>query len=65
MSSTNLFSVHFIARPLQSFPGEVQIYVRITISKKRLELSLKKKVPIQYWDVKNGAVTGIKNWCRN
>lgn len=60
MNSTNLFTVHFIARPLKSNPGEAQIYVRITVSRKRLELSLKKKVPITCWDVKSGCVTNDK-----
>jgi integrase len=60
MKSTNPFSVHFVARTLKTTPGEVHLYVRITVAKKRLEISLKKKVPAEQWDVKSGSVSGNK-----
>ena len=60
MNSTNLFTVHFIARPFKTTPGVAQIYARISVSRKRLELSLKKKVPIHCWEAKRGCVTGDK-----
>ena len=50
MKSTNPFAVHFIARPLKATPGEALLYVRISIARKRLEISLKKKVPVERWD---------------
>src|ERR1044072_5401645 len=60
MTSTNTFSVYFIARPIKAIPNEALIYVRLTVSKKRLEISLKKKVPVEYWDKKSGCVKGNK-----
>lgn len=60
MKSANTFAVHFIARPLKAHPQEALIYVRITVSKKRLEISLKKRIPVECWDVKAGCIKGNK-----
>ncbi|WP_132053079.1 site-specific integrase [Pseudocnuella soli] len=60
MKSTNPFSVHFVARTFKTTPGELHLYVRISVAHKRLEISLKKKVPADQWDVKSGSVKGNK-----
>lgn len=60
MKSTNTFGVYFIARPIKTNPNEALIYVRITVNKKRMEISVKKKVPIKNWDVKGGYIKGNK-----
>lgn len=60
MKSANTFGVHFIVRPLKATPGEALIYVRISVSRKRLEISLKKKIPIENWNVKGGCIKGNK-----
>ncbi len=60
MRATNPFAVHFIARPVKATPSDALIYVRICVAKKRLELSLKKNVPLQHWDVKAGCIKGNK-----
>lgn len=60
MKSTNPFAVHFIARPLKAAPGDALLYVRISIARKRLEISLKKKVPVEYWDSKGVCLKGNK-----
>lgn len=56
MNATNLFAVHFLARPIKLSPTEAILYVRISVGRKRLELSLRKKIPVEFWDVKKGLV---------
>jgi integrase/recombinase XerD len=58
MKSTNLFTVHFMVRPLKSKLPEAMIYVRISVGRKRLELSLRKKILLAYWDAKKGLIKG-------
>ncbi|MDB5207382.1 MAG: Arm DNA-binding domain, partial [Flavisolibacter sp.] len=60
MNATPPFAVHFLARRTPSLPGEAMIYLRISVARKQLELSLRKKVPRHCWDVKGGCVKGDK-----
>jgi site-specific recombinase XerD len=60
MKSTYPVGVHFIARPLKATPSDALLYVRISISRKRLEISLKRKVPVEHWNPKGGCLKGNK-----
>ena len=60
MNATPPFAVHFLARRIPTTPGEAMIYLRISAGRKQLELSLRKKVPRHFWDVKGGCVKGDK-----
>ncbi|MEJ7738588.1 MAG: Arm DNA-binding domain-containing protein [Chitinophagaceae bacterium] len=60
MKSTNTFGVQFIARSGTSASGLLSIYVRITVNKKRLEISLKKTVDPQLWNAKARRVRGTR-----
>lgn len=60
MKSTNLFAVHFIARPIKVLPSEALLYVRISVGQKRVEISLRKKIPLEHWDVKSGCIKSNK-----
>ncbi|HUC79496.1 MAG TPA: site-specific integrase [Flavisolibacter sp.] len=60
MKTTNTFGLHFVARPKRSSPGELWIFVRITVGKKVAEISLKRKVESQYWDQANESIKGNK-----
>jgi len=53
MKSTNTLGLRFIARPANS-PGQLHIYVRITVKKRRVEISLQKTVARSHWDAKIG-----------
>ena len=52
MKTTQTFGVRFIALPKKSRPDDAFIYVRITVSKKVIDISLKKTVPCSLWDSK-------------
>ena len=59
MKSTNTFGVQFVARKA-AIQGELLIYVRVTINKRRAEISLKKTIKAAFWDNKAGRVMGDK-----
>ncbi|MGZ3840110.1 MAG: site-specific integrase, partial [Flavisolibacter sp.] len=59
MKSTNTFGVQFVARKTNG-SEDVQIYVRITVNKRRAEISLKKTVNAAYWDNNAGRVKSDK-----
>jgi hypothetical protein len=50
------FGVHVIARPSRTNPSISSVFLRISLDKKRIEISLKTFIPTQYWDNKNGKV---------
>lgn len=60
MKTANTFGVHFVARLKKSDPSVLLIYVRITVSKKVAEISLKRTVPAAFWDQAAGCVKGDK-----
>ena len=60
MKTTNTFGVQFIGRRLRGNPHEAVIYVRITVSKKRIEISLKRTVDPLYWNRSAGRIKGNK-----
>lgn len=60
MKTANTFGVHFIACPRKNDPAQLLIYVRITVSKKIAEVSLKRTVSVAFWDQAAGCVKGNK-----
>ncbi|MGN6638690.1 MAG: phage integrase SAM-like domain and Arm DNA-binding domain-containing protein [Mucilaginibacter sp.] len=60
MKTANPFGVHFVARQRKNDPDVLSIYVRITVSKKVAEVSLKRTVPAAFWDQATGCVKGNK-----
>lgn len=50
MKSTNTFVVRFIARSANTSSTDFTIYARITVNKKRSEISLRKSVAPAHWD---------------
>ena len=64
MKAMNTFGVQFITRPMKSNAKEALVYVRITVNKKRHEISLKRTVDVLYWDKKEGRIKGNKDLAR-
>ncbi len=60
MKSTNTFGMHFVARPKKTDPDELLIYVRITVSKKIAEISLKRTIDTKFWDQSAECIKGNK-----
>lgn len=52
MKTTQTFSLRFIALPKRGNPSEALIYARITISKKVMDISLKRTISYSLWDSK-------------
>jgi integrase/recombinase XerD len=64
MKTTNTFGVRFITRTVKDNDNEALIYVRITVNKKRHEISLERTVNTLYWDKKEECVKGSKELAR-
>lgn len=60
MRTNNLPRVQFLARASKATPSEVSLYVRIAVGKSRLEIALRRRVPAEAWDQRNGAVKNNK-----
>jgi integrase/recombinase XerD len=60
MESTNSFGVRFIMRHSTSKLSGALIYARITIGKKRIEISLNKTIEPSLWDAKSQMAKGSK-----
>ena len=54
MKTTQTFGVRFIALPKKSRPDDAFIYVRITVSKKVIDISLKKNSSVFFMGFKTG-----------
>jgi integrase/recombinase XerD len=52
MKAKNSFGVRFITRALKGNIQQTLVYVRITVNKKRHEISLKRTVDVLYWNKK-------------
>nr|WP_297787690.1 site-specific integrase [uncultured Allomuricauda sp.] len=50
MKAKNTFAVSFFTRKSRSVANQLSIYVRITVDKKRSEISLKRNVSTKHWD---------------
>lgn len=58
MRTTNTFSILFWVDLEKTTNGMALIYARITVNQKRVLISLKRKVPIEFWDSKKQRVCG-------
>lgn len=50
MKAKNTFAVSFFTRKSRSVANQLSVYVRITVDKKRSEISLKRNVSTKHWD---------------
>lgn len=58
MKTTQTFSVLIWANKAKETKDGLPLFARVTVDGKRIEISLKKKVPSDLWDGKAGVVTG-------
>jgi site-specific recombinase XerD len=58
MKSSNTFSILFWINASRAINDEAEIYVRVTVNQKRVNISLKRKVNINQWDVNKKRVKG-------
>ncbi|WP_431472006.1 site-specific integrase [Nonlabens sp. SCSIO 43208] len=65
MRSTHTFSILFWADQKNAINGEVLIYARITVDKKRANISLKRRVPQNLWDPKKKKLRGNSHQAQN
>ncbi len=63
MRTSSTFSILFWIYATRAKNNQTNIYARITVNGKRLNVSLKQKIDVDYWDVKRQKVkgTGIKS----
>ncbi|RXJ49803.1 site-specific integrase [Gelidibacter gilvus] len=58
MRTSKTFSIRFWVNPKKSQNNSALLYARITVNQQRIEISLKRKVPLDLWDNKNKKVLG-------
>ncbi|HUH28582.1 site-specific integrase [Gelidibacter sp.] len=58
MRTVKTLGIHFWVNKQKEIDGEVLLYMRITIDKKRVNISLKRKVPLELWDFKHRKMMG-------
>jgi integrase/recombinase XerD len=58
MKTTQTFSILIWANKAKETKDGLPLFARVTVDGKRIEISLKKKVPSDLWDGKAGVVTG-------
>lgn len=58
MKTTQTFSILIWANKAIETKDGLPLFARVTVDGKRIEISLKKKVPSDLWDGKAGVVTG-------
>uniref|UniRef100_UPI004049A56B site-specific integrase n=1 Tax=Gelidibacter sp. TaxID=2018083 RepID=UPI004049A56B len=58
MKSSNTFSILFWINASRAINDEAEIYARVTVNQKRVNISLKRKVHINQWDVTKKRVKG-------
>ncbi len=54
MKTTNTFGVHFILRQSKEVNGKAPIYVRVTVNKSRVEMSIRKYLAFADWNEGKG-----------
>ena len=50
MRAKNTFSVLFWLQSSRAINNQALIYARVTVNQKRVNISLKRKIPISLWD---------------
>lgn len=58
MRTVKTLGIHFWVNKQKEINGEVLLYARVTIDMKRVNISLKRKVPIDLWDFKQRKMNG-------
>ena len=58
MKTSNTFSILFWINASRAINDEAEIYARVTVNQKRVNISLKRKVNINQWDVTKKRVKG-------
>lgn len=61
MRSTNTFGIHFTIRKNKIKDGHAPIYVRVTVNEKRVEISLKRHIPVSDWNSIKGIAKGSRS----
>ena len=51
MPVNSTLGVNFFTRPKRNNPNKLDIYLRITVNKKRSEMSIKRDIDIKDWDI--------------
>ena len=58
MQTIKTFSIHFWINKSKRKDSNAPLYARITVEKKRVEISLKQMAPIEKWDKRSQQVKG-------
>lgn len=58
MKTSNTFSILFWINASRAINYEAEIYARVTVNQKRVNISLKRKVNVDQWDVAKKRVKG-------
>lgn len=64
MKSPNTFSILFWINASRAINNEAEIYARVTVDQKRVNISLKRKVNIDQWDVSKKRIKGNSTTAR-
>lgn len=64
MRTKHTFSIRFWQQVARATNGEAGLYVRITVNGKRLDISLKKRIPLSLWDDKKKKAKGHSGQAR-
>ena len=60
MKTKNTFGISFFIKKYKLTGEQVPVYVRITVDRKSLDMSVKRKVPLRNWDEGKGGIKGSK-----
>lgn len=58
MRTSTSFGILFWLNKQKEIDGKALLYVRLTVNQKRLNISLKRKIPLDWWDAKAKKVKG-------
>ncbi len=64
MRTQNTFSTLFLVQKSKAIYDEAPLYVRITVNGRRVDISLKRKIPLLLWDAKKKNAKGTSNEAR-
>ncbi|WP_054560278.1 site-specific integrase [Croceitalea dokdonensis] len=64
MKSSHTFTILFWINASRASYGKADLFARITVNSKRVNLSLKRKIPIELWDVISKRVIGRSSFAK-
>lgn len=64
MRASNTFSIHFWLQISRAINNKALLYARVTVNQKRVNISLKRKIPLNLWDAKAKKVIGSSREAR-